>query len=128
MENTTVAKNPSTFSISILHINRRAKHNIITSEIMNIIETPSRDYRMNCNIWIKHEWIPHSDTQPLYYIKQINVHFNLMKYINIIVVVKIRERIKYIKYLYKRQKKSDIRCHFKKFMIDVMEMGTLFEI
>ena len=25
-------------------------------------------------------------------------------------------------------KKSDIRYHFKKIMIDVMEMGTLFEI
>ena len=51
-----------------------------------------------------------------------------MKYVNIIVVVKIRERIKYIKYLYEWQKKSDIRYHFKKIMIDVMEMGTLFEI
>ena len=54
-----------------------------------------------------------------------------MKYVNIIVVVKpglARERIKYIKYLYEWQKKSDIRYHFKKIMIDVMEMGTLFEI
>ena len=50
MENTVLGKISNALYMSILHIYKHAMYRTVISEMMDMNETLSRDYRMNCNI------------------------------------------------------------------------------